>query len=386
MELPAPALVTILGITAAGALVALFAALFRKGRTEHQARAYLAGFTYVLSDDADAAIAELSKAAQLDPQTLETYFALGALFRRKGELDRAIRLHRNILLRPGLSVEVKRRAELALALDYKRSSLKDKATEIFEKLLLEEPDHPEALLHYRRVLEGAGQWELAANVQARLVRLAGKGHGIHAHLLAEASRSSPRDWVKANGLAERAVALNPDCANAQLALGEARQLGELSETAAAPLRESLLLEPELAPRATRLLLRATPDGKDLEQFLREHISSAGPKTAPYELALAVMLKERGQPELAIQQLRSLVDRNPRFWEARKELGALLLAQNRAEDLLVEYRELLATLGQPALAFVCDACRQKLPEHVFRCPSCEEWDVVRRENGSSPPLI
>jgi lipopolysaccharide biosynthesis regulator YciM len=383
MELSTPALVAVLGFTAAGALLALFAALSRKGKSEHQARAYLAGFTYVLSDDADAAIAELSKAAQLDPQTLETYFALGALFRRKGELDRAIRLHRNILLRPGISPEVKRRAELALALDYKRSSLKDKAAETFAKLLSDDPNQPEALLHYRRLLEGAGQWELAVQIQGRLVQLGGKGQPVLAHLLAEASRSAQRDWAKANSLAETAVALQPESANAQLALGEALQLGGLSEKAMAPLRQSLLLEPELAPKAIRLLLRASTDEKGLEQFLRERIAAAGPKAAPYELALALLFKERGQLEPAIQLLRSLVDRTPHFWEARKELGGLLLAQNRAEDLMLEYRELLATLGQPALGFVCQACHQKLPEHLFRCPACEEWDAIRRENGVAP---
>src|SRR5712692_1686821 len=148
MDLPfqPAALIAIFGGTALVALLALRSALSRKEKTEDQARAYLAGFTYVLSDDPDAAIAELSRAAQLNTETLETYFALGALFRRKGELDRAIRLHRNILLRPGLALEVKRQAQLELALDYKRSALKDKAVEAFEKLLADDPGNKEALL------------------------------------------------------------------------------------------------------------------------------------------------------------------------------------------------------------------------------------------------
>jgi lipopolysaccharide assembly protein B len=101
MNIQPAMLAQIFGGTALAALLALVAVLLRKGKTEDQARAYLAGVTYVLLDDPDAAIAELSKAAQLNTQTLEAYFALGTLFRRKGDLDRAIRLHRNILLRPG---------------------------------------------------------------------------------------------------------------------------------------------------------------------------------------------------------------------------------------------------------------------------------------------
>ncbi len=154
-------LVAAFGITAALALLALLLVLSRKGRTEDQARAYLAGFTYVLSDDPDAAIAELSRAAQLDTQTVETYFALGALFRRKGELERAIRLHRNILLSPGVTPEVRKKALLALAGDYRRSGLVDKASETFDRLLAGDPQHIEGVEGLRRLFEEEKAWSKA---------------------------------------------------------------------------------------------------------------------------------------------------------------------------------------------------------------------------------
>src|SRR6266851_3509333 len=341
MDLQPATLLALFGGTALAAVLALVAVLSRKGRTEDQARAYLAGFTYVLSDDPDAAIAELSKAAQTNTQTVETYFALGALFRRKGELERAIRLHSNLLLRPGLSQEVRRRAQLALALDYKRSRLVDKAAEAFERLLADDPDHREALLRYRQVLEESRDWNKAIEVQARLVQLEGKGEEILAHLLAEASRGGSRkNPTEAQEFAVEAVRQNPDSADAQLALGQALlELGRGSE-AMRPLRQALILEPELAPKAVALLARATRPPEDVESFLMEQM--------------------------------------PRFWEARKELGPLLLAQNRAEDLRAEYQDILATLGQPVMGFACRACRQRLPEHVFRCPACESWDTVTRE--------
>lgn len=379
MELHPPTLVALLGGTAVATLLALLAVLSRKGRSEDEARAYLAGFTYVLSDDPDAAIAELSKAAQLNTQTLETYFALGALFRRKGELDRAIRLHRNILLRPGLAGEVRRRAQLALALDYKRSGLRDKASESFDKLLEEEPGHREGLLHYRQVLEESRQWERAAALQTRLVELEGKGQPVLAHLLAEWSRLIVREAPgEAESLCERAAALVPDSADAQLALGEARIALGRGSSAALPLRKAVELEPELAPRTIRLLASVFADAQQLERFFREQVAIGGGRAAPFELALALLYKEKGSTEMALEHLRKLVERKPQFWEARKELGALLLSENRSEELRADYREILATLGKPALGFGCSACRQKLPEHMFRCPSCEEWDTVRRE--------
>ena len=116
-------LVTVFGATSLVALVSLLAVVLRKGRTEDEARAYLAGVSYVLSDEPDRAIAELSRAAQLKPHTVETYFAMGALFRRKGELERAIRLHCNIWLSPASSPDVKRRAQLALVHDYRAAGM-----------------------------------------------------------------------------------------------------------------------------------------------------------------------------------------------------------------------------------------------------------------------
>src|SRR5260370_35189390 len=106
MDLQPATLLALFGGTALAAVLALVAVLSRKGRTEDQARAYLAGFTYVLSDDLHAAIAELSKAAQINTQTVQTYFALGALFRPKADLEPAIRLNSNLPFRPVLSHEV----------------------------------------------------------------------------------------------------------------------------------------------------------------------------------------------------------------------------------------------------------------------------------------
>src|SRR5687768_3849934 len=170
-----------LAMLVAGALVTAlaFITLFtRKLRSESEARAYLAGVHYVLSGDPDAAIAELSRAAGLNSQTLETYFALGQLFRRKGELERAIRLHTNILLRAGLSPEIKRRAQLNLALDYRRSGLKTRAAEMFERLLEEDPGHREGIVQYRQLLEEEGDRASAIDLQARWVELEGEGQEV----------------------------------------------------------------------------------------------------------------------------------------------------------------------------------------------------------------
>jgi lipopolysaccharide biosynthesis regulator YciM len=368
-------------VTAAGAVVALLAVLSRKGRTEDRARAYLAGVTYVLSDDPDAAIAELSRAARLSTETLETYFALGALFRRKGDLERAIRLHQNIVLRPGLGPEVKRRAQLALAQDYRRSGLADKAEEVLTRVLQDEPDNPEALLRLRALLEEAGQWWRAAEVEARRLSRDGADTRVLAHLLAAHARSiAPSAAAEAEAVARRAADLDPRSADAHLAIGEALAAAGRAAEAIAPLEDALSLEPELAPRALSRLGGALGEN-EAARLLVPRANGADDGAAPCALALARWHKERGQHDDALAVLRRALERRPSFWEARRELGSLLLAHGRAEELRDDYREILATLGAPVMGFRCGACRAPLPDFAFRCHSCESWDTVCREGGS-----
>ena len=180
-------LVPVLAATAVVAVLGLLAALSRKRSTEDASRAYLAGVRYVLSDEPDAAIAELSRAAQLNTGTTETYFALAALMRRKGELAWAIRLGQNMLLKPQLQPDVRRRARLELALDYRRAGMQDRARETFEALVGDGPVQPEALVAFRRLLEESREWSRAVEIQELLLQSSGAGDDVLAHLLAEQS-------------------------------------------------------------------------------------------------------------------------------------------------------------------------------------------------------
>src|SRR5512138_3214504 len=194
-------LVPVLAATAVVAVLGLLAALSRKRSTEDASRAYLAGVRYVLSDEPDAAIAELSRAAQLNTGTTETYFALAALMRRKGELAWAIRLGQNMLLKPQLQPDVRRRARLELALDYRRAGMQDRARETFEALVADSPVRAEALVAFRRFLEESRDWARAVEIQELLVKAEGGGEDVLAHLLSEhALTTLPSDPGAARGL------------------------------------------------------------------------------------------------------------------------------------------------------------------------------------------
>jgi lipopolysaccharide biosynthesis regulator YciM len=371
-------LVLLLATTAAAAVLALALVLSRKQKTEDASRAYLAGVRYVLSDEPDAAFAELSRAARMNTATYDTYFALAALMRRKGELAWAIRLAQNMLLKPALPRDVRRRAQLELALDYRRSGMQDRARDTFEALLADAPEDVEALLAYRQLLEEGRDWPRAVEVQERLLAASGEGQTVLAHLLSElAAVSRLADVAFARALADRAAALDP--ASAHPRVEQARTALALGDHAAAQsaLREALEREPELAPATGLLLLDAGLSPADAASWFAEEAERTGGAAGPFLLARAEALARGGSPDQAVQTLQGLLRREPGFLEARRAVGALLLASGPLESVRDAYRDVLQTLGEPVLAFVCGACQAKFPAFSFRCPGCGAWDGLAR---------
>jgi lipopolysaccharide biosynthesis regulator YciM len=376
-------LVPVLAATAVVAVLGLLAALSRKRSTEDASRAYLAGVRYVLSDEPDAAIAELSRAAQLNTGTTETYFALAALMRRKGELAWAIRLGQNMLLKPQLHPDVRRRARMELALDYRRAGMQDRARETFEALIADAPVQPEALVAFRRFLEESHDWARAVEIQELLLQDSGSGDDVLTHLLAQQSLAAlPSDPGAARSLAERATSLLPDGAHGLLALGRARLAAGDRQGAQDAARQAVAREPETAAEGFALAMEAGALPETCAQWLGELEEPLGERALPVSLTRAEALVRAGRPEDAAGVLQAAVARTPRSVEARRALGELLLATGPLDSVRDQYREVLRRLGDPLLAFRCESCRARFRTFDFRCPGCGAWDALSRERGTT----
>ena len=377
-------LVPVLAATAVVAVLGLLAALSRKRSTEDASRAYLAGVRYVLSDEPDAAIAELSRAAQLNTGTTETYFALAALMRRKGELAWAIRLGQNMLLKPQLHPEVRRRARLELALDYRRAGMQDRARETFEALVADAPVQPEALVAFRRLLEESHDWARAVEIQELLVQHAGSGDDVLAHLLAQQSLAAlPSDPGAARSLAERATSLTAGrCSRAARPRPCPPRRGRPGGSAGRSPRGGGRASPRPAAQGFALAIEAGAMPEACAQWLGELEDPLGERALPVSLTRAEALIRAGRPEDAAGVLQAAVARTPRSVEARRALGELLLATGPLDSVRDQYREVLRRLGDPLLAFRCESCRARFRTFDFRCPGCGAWDALSRERGTT----
>ncbi|HEY3452255.1 MAG TPA: tetratricopeptide repeat protein [Myxococcales bacterium] len=366
-----------IGLGATFAAVAFLAALHRRRRTsEDAAQATLKGFRYVLSDEPDQAIAELTSVAQ-DARTIETYFALGALFRRTGEHERAIRLHQNMLLKPELEEPLRSQIRQELALDYQRAGMHERAVEAWGQLLEAQPGHAEALSHLREIHEERGEWAQAVEAQTTLVEAGTGSRLVLAHLLAEAGLVEG-DAALAARFASKAAEVEPASAHAALAAGLVLLKQGKKDEAAASLSRACELDPEQSVQAAGPLAGAGGEERAVA-FFEGRLASAD--HAATRVALAGRLREIGKVDQALVHLRRALELDPRYVEARVELGRALLESNMGEAARQEMQSLLETLGQQEPCFRCKSCGQGYAEPQFRCAACRNWDTVERRARS-----
>ena len=132
---------------------------------------YLKGLNYVLNEQPDRAVELFTRMAELDDEALETHFALGSLFRKRGEVDRAIRVHQNLMARPSLTEAQKDQAAAALAEDYLGAGLFDRAETLFENLCDSADFRQLALTRLLRICEVTREWDRAIEFHIELQRL-----------------------------------------------------------------------------------------------------------------------------------------------------------------------------------------------------------------------
>jgi len=282
----------------AAASLAVVAALLadRLRRRRDEAQAYLKGVRSVISGDPDAAIEALSDAARLGtPEAVDTYLALGQLFRREGDLARAVRLHRNMLLGPALDPSRRGEVERELAEDYRRSGMLHEAADLYRRLA---PTDSAAAEGLRDVLIDQGDLAGAIAVQ----RAAGRAGAdpVLAHLLAAEARAAvPRNPAAALALALEAAAraLDAEPASAALAWPALAAVPDPG-AAVALLEERLSAEPAdavLHYLLGRALHRA---GRDPEALTAVRRALELDRTGDATLAMRELLREAASPPAA----------------------------------------------------------------------------------------
>ncbi len=338
----------------------------------------LKGLHYILTDHTDRAIEELIKAVRINSDTIETYVALGNLFRSKGEIERAILIRQSIILRPHLSEDIKRQAFFDMALDYIKGGLFSRAVEILEELLKKDPKDTKALSQLERVYEEMKDWQKAFETQQRLDKIKGSNsQNILAHLRTEEGKekAAEGDFNTAKNLFQKAIHIDPDCIDAYLHLGDLYVIkGDLSK-ALDSWKKLLKRHPEAISLVLKRMDQIFFQFKDIEpvgSFLKELTVEYNFPVA--HLSLARYLLNQGDTQGAIKELRQAIRLKPTYIEARKELGQILIKEDREQEALEEFKQLLKYLHLPPKRYQCQNCGFETSELHWKCPRCRKWDT------------
>jgi len=342
-------------------------------------RAFFKGIQYILSNEHDQAIEEFTKSVQINSDTIETYVALGNLYRSKGEIDRAIRIRQSIIMRPNIDEQIKLHALFDLGVDYRKGGFLSQALETFSKVLHKQPSDMETLKEVEKIYEEMRDWENAFEVRQKIARLVKGDHGyILAHHMTEIGKNffNKGDISSAKSSFKSAISFNERCVDAYLHLGDLYFYRQEYDNAMATWKKVVNIAPHYTFLAYRRLEGAYAKMKNLkpvEEFLKE--CALLHSDAFTHLALARYLHNEQDYQGALRELRSALELDPSFWEARKFMGEIFLSQGMKENALAAFKEMIPLLNAPYLKFQCSNCGFRPSDLCWKCPQCRQWDTI-----------
>jgi lipopolysaccharide biosynthesis regulator YciM len=356
----------------------------RKARDSHH---YVLGLNYLVGNQIDLAIEELSQAARVDADALEIHLILGNVYRERGQVSRAIQVHQALLQRQKLTRLEHAYVMLCLGLDYKRGGFVDRAVEAFREARRLDPSNAYALLHLEKVHEEQRQWDEAAKVRQELLAMAGpespaRSQTILAFLENERGMTALRagDLAQARSRFAQALDLDGSVTPASVNLGDtlARE-GRVDE--ALRLWEGVV---EQVPERSHLVLDRLRDAYRRdghpERFLElcRRVSAAHPHNWRARLALGQALAEAGQSAPALDQFLEALSHNPHGLAVHEAVWDLLLAtglDRRSVERYVTHAKAAVFYLDP---HICLRCHYRSTELLWQCPHCHEWNTFIEE--------
>ena len=335
-------------------------------------KAYFKGLNYLLNEQQDQAIDAFIEAVQNDPDTSELHFALGNLFRRRGEYDRAVRVHEHLLSRGDLARSDRERAQHALALDFLKAGLLDRAEQALQRLEAT-PFEAEARLALLAIYERSNDWSQAAAIADKMAH-AGQGDFStrQAHYLCEqaAAQRAAGQPEAAQRLLGKAIATAPSAARARLDLAVLQQDSGQQQAAYLSLRQLAEVAPNALPLAAARLAQAAQATGQQQQALQLLESSYAASASLDLLDAIVSMRQPEQGAQARQAYALHLQREPSLVAATKWLAGEKLEQ---EALHPQVQRALEHAARPLTRYRCAACGFEAQQHFWHCPGCQSWD-------------
>jgi lipopolysaccharide biosynthesis regulator YciM len=354
-------------------------------------QSYFQGLNFLLNEQQDKAIEAFIEVVKIDPQTVELHFALGSLFRRRGEVDRALRMHHNLVDRADLDDDKRRQAIFELAQDYLKAGILDRAENLFSEL--------ENTLYARQSLEfllelfqKEHDWLKAIDVTKRLAAVSGESYSkqaafFYCELAGEAIEQGNK--IAAREYLQQALRDCPEAVRATMMLGDMLAAEDRHQEAIDTWKNIETQDPQYLPLVAERMLN---EYRNLEReydgitLLREYLNKYHSLDLMNVVFDAVVKKEGA--EAAYQLVREELERNPTLLGLDKLLEARLLeaTMDRRSDIEL-VKNLVHKRTRNLATYRCAHCGFKARQFYWHCPACHSWGSYspRRSEETGTPL-
>jgi lipopolysaccharide biosynthesis regulator YciM len=345
---------------------------------------YFQGLNYLLDEQPDKAIAVFIEMAEVTADTIETHLALGSLFRRRGEVERAIRVHQNIISKPGLDERQKTRALLELGEDYMRAGLFDRAEKLFNELSERESHAPSALRHLLDIYQQEKEWEKALQQAQKLESVTDEKMGlVMAHFCCEMAEIDllANKPAAARKHLRQARRYFPESIRARFILARIARQQEMYSEALDVYEEIAEMDMEYIHDILQSYLECA---QKVEEFPRA-MASMESWTEHYDgvsllLSRTGLIQEEQGLESATLYLADALTRRPSV----KGLDRLIELKLEGGPETESGDEILRAVAQKLLArqpsHRCTHCGYAGHSHHWQCPSCKNWSTTRIIRG------
>jgi lipopolysaccharide biosynthesis regulator YciM len=345
---------------------------------------YFRGLNFLLNEQPDKAIEAFIEVVKLDPETIDLHFALGGLFRKRGEVDRAIRMHENLLERETLDEENRLKALVELGQDYLKAGLLDRAEDVFQRLLTT----PHAGVARKFLLEIYVQekdWQKAIEAAEVLDKQFSKPMNTEiAHFYCELALidTVKGDTAEARKHLQQALNINRQSVRANLMLGDLEAAAGNHEEAISYWRQVEAQTPAHMVLIVDKLLASFRALGEIHEGLGwlKGLLARQPSLGMFNSLYTATLESQG-PDHAVQLAQKELRRNPSLSALERLAEAeLIRAPEERRELLQSAKNLIQSHNQKLMRYHCTGCGFRARQFFWRCPACGRWDSFDPERS------
>lgn len=346
---------------------------------------YFQGLNFLLNEQPDKAIEVFIRMLEVDSDTVETHLALGNLFRRRGEVDRAIRIHQNLIARPTLNKQQRGAALLELGQDYMRAGWLDRAESLFDELVESNLHVVPALRHLLDIYQQEKEWDKAIAVARRLD---GEGRQPLKPVIAQYHCEQAEQALKkgdesaAGQFLKRALQHDRHCVRASLLQARLALQAGNAKAALKALHQIEEQDIEYLPEALASLRQCYEQSGGMDEFKRylRSVIDRYDGVSPV-LMLSDLIAATEGPTAAADFLTAQVRKRPSV----RGLGRLIdlnlaAASGQGKDAMLILRELVTQLLAGKPKYKCSHCGFAGKSLHWQCPTCKEWNAVKPIHG------